>query len=229
MKAMDFSAVKEQFSGLNMNDPGTWPVLPQLVFSAGIAIAVVVMAWFFMISPQRDILLTDANKEVHLKQVFLERAQEASSLPLLLIQKAQAEAYVLTLERQLPNAAQMDALLSDINAAGIGRGLAFKLFKPQNVMVKSLYAELPIEIKVTGTYNAMAQFMTDIAHLSRIVTLSDLHIQESAPSPVATKPGASPGLTGSPELTMTALVHTFRYLSQSEVDAMEKPVKKGAK
>ena len=129
------------------------------------------------------------------------------------------------LEKQLPGKAEMDALLSDINQAGIGRGLQFELFRPGQVVVKDYYAELPIAIRVSGRYHDIGAFAADVANLSRIVTLHNLVIT-----------GASPhkGKRPRPEASrMDATARTYRYLDPAEVDAAEeaqpKPATPGAK
>jgi type IV pilus assembly protein PilO len=131
-------------------------------------------------------------------------------------QKKQVGEYVATLEKQLPSKAEMDALLSDINQAGLGRGLQFELFKPGQVVVRDYYAELPIDIKVTGHYHDMASFTSDIANLPRIVTLNKMSL-------VAGKDNS---------LTLDAVAKTFRYLDEEEISSQRKAEaakKKGGK
>lgn len=142
--------------------------------------------------------------------------QQAINLQALRKQKEQVGEYVASLEKQLPSKAEMDALLSDINQAGLGRGLQFELFKPGQVVVKDYYAELPIDIKVSGSYHDVGAFTSDIANLPRIVTLNNLSL-------VATKDGV---------LALDAIAKTFRYLDKDEVAAQRKASgadKKGAK
>jgi len=127
-------------------------------------------------------------------------------------QKIQVEHYVSALEKQLPSKAEMDALLSDISQAGLGRGLQFELFKPGAAVPKDYYAELPIDIRLNGSYHDMGAFASDVAHLSRIVTLNNLSIG-------AGKDGA---------LTLDAVAKTFRYLDPEEV-ASQKKAQKGVK
>ena len=124
-------------------------------------------------------------------------------------QKLQVEEYVTQLERQLPGKADMDALLSDINQAGLGRGLQFELFRPGQVVVKDYYAELPIAIKVAGRYHDIGAFAGDIANLSRIVTLHNLNISAGQRDT-------------SGALTMEATARTYRYLDANELDEIKK-------
>ena len=132
------------------------------------------------------------------------------NLPELRKQKSQVEEYVNQLEKQLPGKAEMDALLSDINNAGIGRGLVFELFKPGAEVVRDYYAEQPISVRVSGRYHDFGAFAADVSNLSRIVTLSNLEIRGAS----AKDPGGA--------LVMDALARTYRYLDVSEVAAQRK-------
>ena len=123
-------------------------------------------------------------------------------------QLEQVQQYVTQLEKQLPSKAEMDALLSDINQAGLGRSLQFELFRPGQVSVKEYYAELPISVRVTGSYHDIGLFAADIANLSRIVTLNNLTL-----TPVANREGM---------LTMDCIAKTFRYLDQEEIALQQK-------
>jgi type IV pilus assembly protein PilO len=146
-------------------------------------------------------------REPNLKEQYRNRLAQAVNLNELRKQKLQVQEYVTQLEKQLPGKAEMDALLSDINQAGIGRGLQFELFRPGQVQVKDYYAELPIAIKVTGRYHDVGAFAADVANLSRIVTLKNLAI-----TPVSTRDN-----TGTGTLSMEAMAHTYRYLDANEV------------
>ena len=141
-----------------------------------------------------------------------------SNLAELRKQKLQVEEYVTQLEKQLPGKADMDALLSDINQAGLGRGLQFELFRPGNVEVKDYYAELPIAIRVSGRFHDIGAFAADVANLSRIVTLQNVVITQ-----------AQKEASGSGNLSMEATARTYRYLDAAEVDAQKKAKTPGAK
>ncbi len=218
---IDFAALQEriagQFRGLNQNDPGTWPPLPRATAYLFALIVVVVAGWYAWLSGVKDQLNQAQQQEVQLRAQYKSKLAQAVNLDLLKAQKAQVEQYVLLLEKQLPSKAEMDALLSDINQAGIGRGLQFDLFRPGQVQVKSYYAELPIAIKVQGSYNDLAAFTADVAKLSRIVTINDIGITSPA--------GAAAGA----RLTMDATAKTFRYLDADEVAAQQKAQKPGGK
>lgn len=200
-----FADAQEQFRGLNPNEPGQWPVLPKVASFVAAALLAVLAGWFLLLSEQSDILDASRGKEPALKQDYQAKLAQAVNLPELRKQRVQVEEYVTQLEKQLPGKAEMDALLSDINQSGIGRGLEFELFKPGQVVVKDYYAELPIAIKVSGGFHDFGAFASDVANLSRIVTLHDLHIA-----------GASKD--GSGGLVMEATARTYRYLDAAELE-----------
>jgi type IV pilus assembly protein PilO len=212
---------QEQFRGLNPNEPGQWPILPKVLTFIVTAIVVIGLGWVALLSAQSDELQGERDKEPRLKDEYRSKVAQAVNLGELRKQRIQVEEYVKQLEKQLPGKAEMDALLSDINQAGLGRGLEFDLFRPGQVAVKDYYAELPISIKVTGRYHDIGAFTADIANLSRIVTLHNLVIAN-----VNGKDSSKDG-----NLYMEATARTYRYLDQAELDAMraDKAKKKGEK
>jgi type IV pilus assembly protein PilO len=213
MKSFNIGA---QFQNLNGRHPGQWPLLPRALCGVGVLLAVLALGWFFYWDGQLDELKAGEQEEQRLREAYKSKVQQAVNLDALRKQKEQVGEYVATLEKQLPSKAEMDALLSDINQAGLGRGLQFELFKPGQVVVKEYYAELPIDIRITGNYHDVGAFTSDIANLPRIVTLNNLNL-------VAGKDGA---------LTMEAVAKTFRYLDREEVAAQRKAeadAKKGIK
>lgn len=214
-----FADAQDQFRGLNFNEPGQWPILPKITAGVLVGALVLGLGWFLLLSDQDTALESERNSEPELKQQYKIKLAQAVNLVELRKQRVQVQEYVTQLEKQLPGKAEMDALLSDINQAGLGRGLDFELFKPGQVVVKDYYAELPISIKVAGRYHDMGAFAADIANLSRIVTLHDLNIS-------ATPPGAK-GVGG--PLMMEATARTYRYLDQAELDQQnaDKAKKKG--
>jgi len=202
-----FAEAQEQFNGLNPNEPGQWPALPKLLAYVAAAAVVLLLGWFLFLSSVSDNLATERKKEETLKQDFSNKLGQAANLAELKKQRLQVQEYVTQLEKQLPGKAEMDALLSDINQAGLGRGLDFELFKPGDSVVKDYYAELPISIKVSGSYHDVGAFAADVANLSRIVTLHDMTIQAATGK---NKDAAGP-------LVMEATARTYRYLDAEEV------------
>jgi type IV pilus assembly protein PilO len=201
-----------QFRGLNSREPGQWPVLPKLLAWTALAVAVVVLGWFAVLQGAHEELDGERAKEPTLKADYRAKLGQAVNLSELRKQKLQVEEYVTQLEKQLPGKAEMDALLSDINQAGLGRGLQFELFRPGQVAVKDYYAELPIAIKVSGRYHDLGAFAADIANLSRIVTLHNLSIATVRDSA---------GL-----LSMEATARTYRYLDAMEIEEIRKAADK---
>lgn len=196
-----------QFRNLDQNDPASWPALPKALLCLAVVAAVVALLWFVWLSDSADALESEQAKEEKLREDYRKKVAQAVNLDALRKQRVQVEQYVTQLEKQLPSKAEMDALLSDINQAGLGRSLTFELFRPGQVTVKDYYAELPIAVRVTGRYHDLGAFASDIAHLSRIVTLNNVSI-----GPV--KDGGT--------LAMEATAKTFRYLDADEVAAQRK-------
>ena len=205
-------ALVGQFRGLNVEDPSSWPILPRALLCLVLMTLIVVGLWFSWLNGSADELEAEQKKELTLREDYKKKLAEAVNLDALKKQREQVQQYVTQLEKQLPSKAEMDALLSDINQAGLGRSLAFELFRPGSVSVKEYYAELPISLRVTGRYHDVGAFASDIANLSRIVTLNN----------VAVVPGRD-GI-----LTMDATAKTFRYLDAEEV-AAQRSVATGAK
>ncbi len=206
-----FEGAASQFRGLNPNEPGQWPLLPKALTWTAVAVAMLVAGWFLVLSGAHDELDSEQNKEPVLKNDYRSKLAQAVNLGELRKQKLQVEEYVTQLEKQLPGKAEMDALLSDINQAGLGRGLQFELFRPGQVAIKDYYAELPIAIRVTGRYHDIGSFAADIANLSRIVTLHNLVI--------------ATGKDPSAPLTMEATARTYRYLDAAELEDIRRNAK----
>lgn len=216
--SVDFAEIqsnwKTQFSGLDPNDPSSWPALPRYLLCFTVTVLVVVALWFLWLSASNDELIAEKAKEVQLREDYKKKLTQAINLDALKKQREQVQQYVTQLEKQLPSKAEMDALLSDINQAGLGRSLQFELFRPGQVSVKDYYAELPIAVRVTGRYHDIGAFAADIANLSRIVTLNNLSI--------------TPAKDGN--LVMDTTAKTFRYLDSEEVALQRKSAPaKGAK
>jgi type IV pilus assembly protein PilO len=199
-------ALASQFRGLNPNDPPTWPLLPRALLFLFVIVAIVTGLWFAWLEGSDIELEAERKKELALRVDYKKKLTQAVNLEALRKQREQVLQYVTQLEKQLPSKAEMDALLSDINQAGLGRSLNFDLFRPGNVAVKDYYAELPITLRVNGRFHDLGSFASDIANLSRIVTLNNLQVR-----PV--REGV---------LTMDATAKTFRYLDQDEVASQRK-------
>jgi len=211
--SIDFAEIQQQllsqFQGLDPKDPSSWPAFPRYALFLVTTVMVVVGLWFFWLTGSDEQLQQEQEKEVKLRADYKTKLAKAVNLDVLKKQREQVLQYVTQLEKQLPSKAEMDALLSDINQAGLGRSLQFDLFRPGQIAVKDYYAELPISIKVSGRYHDIGAFASDIANLSRIVTLNNLTI---APRP----DGA---------LVMDSTAKTFRYLDKDEVAAQSRITK----
>src|SRR5882757_1587164 len=201
-----------QFKGLTLDNVGSWPLLPRMSLWVFVIVLCAVIGWFMVWSAKVDDLDRLRQEEIALKDEYKNKLQQAVNLDELRKQKEQVSQYVLTLEKQLPSKAEMDALLSDINQAGIGRGLQFELFRPGQTNLKDYYAELPIAVKVSGRYHDLGALTSDIANLPRIVTLNNLNVQTVKNS----------------SLSLDAVAKTFRYLDEDEV-ATQRKAKAGTK
>lgn len=204
--ALNVNQIVEDIRRTNWKDPGTWSVAPMLVVLVAILAAIPALGWFLVWQDQWDQLERERGAETKLKDDYLNKKKQAINLDLHKQQLREIDTQFGALLKQLPNKAQMDALLVDINQAGLSRGLQFELFKPEAESLKEFYAELPIKIRVVGTYHDMGNFAADLGQLSRIVTLNDVAIE-------AQKDG---------NLTMDATARTFRYLDEEEVAAQRK-------
>jgi type IV pilus assembly protein PilO len=212
--AMNFNAIVDEFKRTNWKDPGTWRAGPKIVVLLAVLIGIPIAGFFAINQGQIEELEQGQQKEAKLKEEYVGKKRQAINLDLHRQQLREIDTQFGALLKQLPNKSQMDALLVDINQAGLGRGLQFELFKPAAAeMRREFYAELPIDVKVTGTYHDMGAFASDVGQLSRIVTLKDVSI-------AAGKDG---------NLTMDAVARTFRYLDDEEVAAQRRSAKGPAK
>jgi len=208
--AINLNSFAEDFKYLDPKDPGTWPAIPKLVALIGILVGILVGAYFLDWQGQMEDLEKGKAEEAKLKDDYLAKKKQSINLDLHKQQVREIEQSFGALLKQLPNRAQMDALLVDINQAGLGRGLQFELFKPAaSESAKEFYAELPIQVRVVGNYHDMGAFASDLGQLSRIVTLNDVTI--------------TPGKDN--QLQMDATARTFRYLDDEEVAAQRKSTK----
>ena len=202
--SLERAAVGRLYVGLLGRHPGLWPTLPRAILLVAVFLVVQVLAAVLFWSSQLAELKSGEERELVLKQQYSEKLSNAINLDVLRGQKRQVALYVTQLEKQLPNRAEMDALLSDITQAGHARGLDFELFKPGQPAAREFYAELPIGIRMTGGFHELAGFASDIANLARIVTLNNISVSASERSTT---------------LTMDAVVKTYRYLDPDEMSS----------
>jgi type IV pilus assembly protein PilO len=194
---------------LNIRDAGNWPLLPKLLILGVLFLLIVAAGGFFDWKDQLEALDKAQDEEAKLRTSYAEKKAKAVNLELYVQQLREIEQSFGALLKQLPNKSEMDALLTDINQAGLGRGLQFELFRPAaQERMADFYAELPISLRITGTYHDMGAFASDVAQLPRIVTLNDVGI-----------------LNDKGTLTMEATAKTYRYLDENEVAAQRKAAK----
>ncbi len=210
---VDFKVLIEDFQTLDPQDPGLWPLLPRIVILAGLFIVLLAAAWWFGWSAQLVELDGKRQQEIRLKDEWLAKKRQAVNLDENRKQLAEIDRSFGALLRQLPSKAEMETLLVDINQAGLGRGLQFELFKPGSEQAKDFYAELPITIKLLGSYHDLGAFTGDIAKLARIVTLNDIDIASGKDN----------------VLVMTAVAKTFRYLDEDELAKVKREKAAAAK
>ncbi|MDZ4203066.1 MAG: type 4a pilus biogenesis protein PilO [Gallionella sp.] len=203
----------EDLKNLNPKTPGSWPWAAKILAFAALFSSVVVAGALLDWKGQWEALNKVKQEEVTLKETFLAKKKEAINLALIKKQLQETKESLGALLKQLPSKSEMDALLTDINQAGLGRGLQFELFRPGAEAVKGAFAEQPITIKITGSYDDIGKFSSDIAMLPRIVTLKNIAI--------------TPGAASSALLTMDATAITFRYLDEAELASQKKPADKG--
>ena len=206
---IDFKAVLEDFRSLNPKDVGTWPVVPRVAVLLVLVTVILLAGWWFLWNEQLDTLAARQQEEIKLRDEFVAKKTQAVNLDLYTQQLTEIDRSFGALLKQLPNKSEVESLLVEINQSGMGRGLQFELFKPGQEIVKDFYAELPINVRLTGSYHDFGAFAGDIARLSRIVTLNNISI--------TTNPQAKDG-----GLVMDAVTKTFRYLDDEELAAKKK-------
>jgi type IV pilus assembly protein PilO len=203
----------DDLNKLDLKTLADWPLPTKLVALGLLSVAIVAAGWWFDWSSGMQQLSVAQQKETELRAVFTTKKNQAINLEAYRKQLADIKQAFGALLKQLPNKQEMDALITDVNQAGLGRGLQFDLFKPEAETVTEFYAETPIRVKVTGGYNDIAAFVSDVAKLSRIVTLQDISL-------VPAKDGV---------LNMDAVVKTYRYLGDDEIMARKKKAKEQKK
>ena len=207
LPAVDFNALANDFRNLNPKDVGAWPLAPRIATLLGMFALVLAAGWFLVCSDAIATLELKQQEETKLRDDLLSKKRQSVNLDLYVQQLNEIDRSFGALLKQLPNKAEVESLLIEVNQSGMGRGLQFELFKPSPEIVKDFYAELPISVKLTGNYHDFGAFAADIGRLSRIVTLNN----------IAITPNAKDGT-----LTMDAVTKTFRYLDESELAARRK-------
>ena len=191
----------DDFRRLNIREAGSWPLLPKIMVLAFVVVVIVGIGAWFIWKDQFETLGNAQQEEVKLREQYAQKKVKAINFELYVQQLKEVEQSFGALVKQLPNRAEIDSLLTDINQAGLGRGLQFELFRPApQEKMADFYAELPITIRITGNYHDMGAFASDVAQLPRIVTLNDVAITNTG------------GV-----LALDAIAKTFRYLDEEEV------------
>lgn len=205
----DLNRVADDFRNLNPKDVGAWPLVPRVAVLLVLFAAILLAGWWFVWNDQLETLTARQQDELKLKDEFVAKKGQAVNLDLYTQQLNEIDRSFGALLKQLPNKSEIDSLLVEINQSGMGRGLQFELFKPGQEISKDFYAELPVNVKLTGSYHDFGAFAGDIGRLSRIVTLNNISISAN--------PQAKDG-----SLVMDAVTKTFRYLDDEELAAKRK-------
>lgn len=204
----------DDLKNINLNDLASWPVPVKIGGIMVVCVAMLFAGYWFLIQGELDEYSVAKNKEVGLRETFMNKKALAINLPAYKQQMEEMQQTFGSLLRQLPNTTEVPDLLVDITQAGLGRGLEFTLFQPQKEQPRDFYAELPISIQVRGTYHELAEFVSDVAALPRIVTFGNITISSSAKDN---------------KLTMSANAKTYRYLEESNVPKPAKGKPRGRK
>lgn len=216
LRHIDFERLSQDFRDLDPNDPGVWPLAPRVAVFVSLLVATVVATWWFDWRDQTALLEQREAEEMQLRQDWLTKKRLAVNLDAYKLQLEETDRQFGALLKQLPKRAEMDSLLADINQAGLGRGLQFELFKPGAEVVKDFYTEMPIGVRVVGSYPDLGAFAEDVAAMPRIVTLNDITIEGQKDQ----------------MLRLDAKATTYRYLDEEELAQQRqqaKAARKGAK
>ncbi|MEF8728995.1 MAG: type 4a pilus biogenesis protein PilO [Accumulibacter sp.] len=216
LASIDFQRIIGDFQNLNPRDVGAWPVAPRATVLVVLFLMILLAGWWFYWDDQLVSLREKQEAELRLRDEYVRKKAQAVNLDLYVQRLSEIDLAFGALLKQLPNKAEVESLLVEINQAGMGRGLQFDLFKPGAEQVRDFYAELPITVRLTGTYHDFGAFAGDIGKLSRIVTLNNIAISTNQQS----KDGS---------LVMDATTKTFRYLDEEELAANRKKAADAAK
>ncbi|MCL1861608.1 MAG: type 4a pilus biogenesis protein PilO [Proteobacteria bacterium] len=216
MKGIDFQRLQDDFRGLNLNDPGGWPKAPRIAAYVLILVAVVAAGWFLDWSDQWSELEQKQQEESKLRDSWVNKKRQAVNLDEYKRQLEEINRQFDSLVRQLPGKAEMESLLSDINQAGVGRGLQFDLFQPAKDDIREFYAAVPVTISVTGSYNDLGEFASDVAKMPRIVTIKNMVLTAAPAHSNRGREKASVAYDG--RLKLDATAETYRYLDEEELN-----------
>lgn len=214
MRKVDFAKFAEDFRTLDPKDPGLWPLIPKIAILLALFAIILAAGWWFDWKDQLEEFAQKEQQEVKLKEEWLGKKKQAVNLEEHRKQLAEIDRQFGALLKQLPNKSEMESLLVDINQAGLGRGLQFELFKPGVETIKDFYAELPISVKLTGSYHDLGSFAGDVAKMPRIVTLNNIIVD---------------GTGGGSTLKMETTATTFRYLDEEELASQRRAKAAAAK
>lgn len=209
LSSVKLSSVLDDFRNLNPKDVGAWPLAPRIAALVGLFVLILFIGWWVWWSEQLSTLELKQQEELKLRDEYVAKKSQAVNLDLYVQQLNEIDRSFGALLKQLPSKAEVESLLVEINQSGMGRGLQFELFKPRQEVVMDFYAELPIDVRLTGNYHDFGAFAGDIGKLSRIVTLNNLAIVPNSQA----KDGS---------LVMNAVTKTFRYLDEEEIAAKKK-------
>jgi type IV pilus assembly protein PilO len=206
--SLDIQGIQDDFQNLP-KDVGAWPLMPRVAALVGLFAFILIAGWWFLWREQLDTLGRRQQEEATLKEEFVTKKTQAVNRELYVQQLSDIERSFGALLKQLPDKSEVEALLVEVNQSGMGRGLQFELFKPRAEAVKEFYAELPIDIRLTGNYHDFGAFASDIAKLDRIVTLNNITITPNQQAKDGT-------------LVLESVTKTFRYLDEEELAARKK-------
>jgi len=206
---LNLQAILDDFRNLNPKDVGAWPLAPRIATLVGLFLLILFIGWWVWWSEQLSTLESRQLEESKLRDEFVAKKSQAINLDLYVQQLNEIDRSFGALLKQLPSKAEVESLLVEINQSGMGRGLQFELFKPRQERVMDFYAELPIDVRLTGNYHDFGAFADDVGKLSRIVTLNNIAITPNTQA----KDGS---------LVMNAVTKTFRYLDEEEIAAKKK-------
>lgn len=208
------STKKVDLKNLDFNDAGNWPLSFKAAAAALVAVLVLFLAWYVVISGKSDELEALAGREATLKKDFETKQGRASNLEPLKQQLVQMEAMLQQMLRQLPSRTEMPDLIVDVSQTALASGISNELFQPGPEVAREFYAEKPISLRMVGTYHQFGAFVSGVASLPRVVimTMHDISLK-----PLEGKNGADTGT-----LVLAGTVKTYRYLDEEEVEEAAK-------